>query len=391
MPQTREELDSRAEVTLLCKSEVRVLTLKQQLANVQFIFLTSWLVMASSAIFLPYLMAHFVTRDSWITAGLLVANAFILYLITWLFVRICPNRTLVGGLLQGFGPWMGRALAVVFLGMVFVAMVTLQRKSSLFIGENLSPATPLIVIDMCIIIPVGYAAFLGLEVLGRLSDVLTPAAALVTLLICALSLRNVHPSYLLPVLANGMDPVLRGAVVPWRFTLQSLFCLQFVHALKNPKKDLPRNFLWVGLIVAVVGVVAHLLMVSILGEQLAYVKYPLLEIVKAIRYGDFFQRLDPVYVGGVLMALMLQQSLMLYIFVSAAAETFNLHDYRNLVWPAVLVVAACSLLLWKDGESVDEFIVYTHPGIFITGLLTLPTMAIVSGWIRRRGRQTVGQ
>lgn len=370
---------------------MRVLTLKQQLSNVQFTFLMIWIVMASGVIFLPYLMAHFVTRDSWISASLFVVSALVLYATTWLFVRACPNQTLVEGLMQGFGRWFGRGFAMVFLVLVFLACVTMLRKSTLFLEESVLPATPLAVIDLCIIVPVGYAAYMGVEGLGRLSDVVTPAAILITLLICALSLKNVHPSYLLPILATGYHPVLKGALVPWGFAMQALFCLQFVHTLRNPKRQLPRSFLWAGLIVAAMGVLAHLLMVSVLGEQMAYLKYPLLEVVKSIRYGDFFQRLDPLYVGGVLLGLMLQQSLMLHVIASSAAEAFGVSDYRNLVWPTVVALAGCSVLFWGDGERLDEFIVYSSPGLALLALLGLPLLAIGAAWFRRKGRHATSQ
>lgn len=130
------------------------------------------------------------------------------------------------------------------------------------------------------------------------------------------------------------------------------------------------------MVMTVTGVGAQLLVSAVLGVQSTFTKYPVLEVVKSIRYGDFIQRLDSLYVAGVLMVLMLQLSLFLYVFVTAVAETFQLSDYRSVVWSTVLAVAAASILFWSDGENLDHFLVYTTPAFYAVVLLGLPLLAI---------------
>jgi spore germination protein KB len=355
---------------------------KPQLSDTQLIIILIWIVMAAGVIFLPYMVAQFVTRDSWISAALFAFAAVGLYVLSWTFVRVCPNETLVGALLKGLGPLLGRLTALGFALFVFVAAATVLRKSTLFLEETVAPATPLKVIDLCIIIPVGYAVYMGLEGLGRIGEIITPGAVLVTLGLSLMSLRNVHPVYLLPVLAEGWHPVWQGAVIPWRFSLHMILCLQFVTALKNPRRTFPRDVFIAGIVMTVTGVGAQLLVSAVLGVQSTFTKYPVLEVVKSIRYGDFMQRLDSLYVAGVLMVLMLQLSLFLYVFVTAVAETFQLSDYRSVVWSTVLAVAAASILFWSDGENLDNFLVYTTPAFYAVVLLGLPLLAIGANLMR---------
>lgn len=356
--------------------------MKPQISDGQFIIILIWIVMATGVMFLPYMVAHFVTRDSWISAILFFIAAVALYVLSWAFVRACPNQTLVGALLKGLGPWFGRGMALVFTLFVFIATATVLRKSMLFIEETLAPATPLKVIDLCIIIPVGYAVYMGLEGLGRIGEIITTLAVPVTLVLSLMSLKNVHPIYLLPVLAEGWHSVWQGAIIPWRFSLHMLLCFQLVTSLKDPRKTFPRDVFIAGLIMTFTGVCAQLLASSVLGVQSSFTKYPVLEVVKSIRYGDFIQRLDSPYVAGVVMVLMLQLSLFLYVFVSAVTETFQLSDYRTVVWSTVIAVAAASILFWSDGENLDDFLVYTTPSLYAVVLAGLPLLAIGSNLAR---------
>lgn len=356
--------------------------MKEQLSETQFVFLLIWTVMASGVIFLPYMISHFTSRDSWISALLFATATLLLTGIAWLYVRTCSSQTLMQSLLGAFGPWLGRIFGAWLLLFLFISASMYVRKTTLFVEETVLARTPLYIIDLLVVIPLAYATYLGLEVIGRLVELVTPVAVLVTGILSLLALKNVHPAMLLPILADGWSPVLRGAVLPWRFALESLLCLQFVTSLKKPRKSLPRALLWTGLVLTFFGVLAQVLIVATLGDQLTYSKYPILEVVKAVRYGEFFQRLDPLYVMGVLMLLMLKISIFLYVFAHGLKEILKLNHYRDVIWSASLAIWGASMMLWRDGETLDQYIVYTTPGYYAATILLIPLLAIGGNWLR---------
>lgn len=363
-------------------AEVR--NLKTQLSQWQFMLLNFWLLMGAGVIFLPYLMAQFVTRDAWIGALLLIVPFPLLAWIFARFVRLFPGQTLVESLISACGPWFGRVLVIWFLVWLYIATCMFLRKTTMFLEETVMPDTPLYVLSLLVTLPLAYAVFMGIEVLGRLSELLTPLGMLVSIGLSIMSLRHAHWHNLAPVLADGWTPVLRSAVSPWRFATQILLALQFVTALRQPVKTVAKNIVWVGIALTFLGFAAELLIVMILGNQITFNKYPIMEVVRVIQYGEFFQRLDPLYVMGVLMALVLQLSILHYAMSVGMNHLLNLDDYRTVVWGGAATVWAGSIFFWRDGASLDHFILYTTPGFFLASIGTLPLVAISVQWLRQK-------
>lgn len=358
--------------------------MKERLSELQWILLMFWAVMAPGIIFLPHLMAQFVTRDAWLSAILFLALPVLLAAIAHVFVRVFPDQSLVQSLVISWGPWAGRLLSVWFLVWLFISTVMFLRKSTLFLEESVLPHTPLYVLALLIIVPVAYSVYMGIEVMGRMAQVVTPAALLVTVGIILLALRSAHWTNVQPILSDGWTPVLRGSVVTWRDALDLLLALQFPRVLRNPASTLARNMLIIGGALSLLGVLAELLITGVLGNQVVFNKYPIMEVVKIIAYGGFFQRLDPLYVMGVIMVLVIQLSVFQYAWVTGLSELIGLNSYQGMVWSSASAMWAASLLFWKNGVVLDEFMVHTTPGYFLLVIPLLALLAVTAQWIRTR-------
>ena len=202
-----------------------------------------------------------------------------------LFVRVLPNRSLTSGLIDALGPWLGRVFGLWFLVWIYLVSCKTLREGGDFVGTTILPQTPLYIIGFTGAIAVSYAVYMGAEVVMRNAEFITPLAFIVAPVLFALSMQYMDVHNLMPVLADGWQPVLRGAVTPdLTYALELLIGLQFAHMLRN-NRTLPKDMIIVTGILTVVGTLVVVITIGVVGQSANYLTYPVLEVVRSIRTG----------------------------------------------------------------------------------------------------------
>jgi len=350
--------------------------MKEQLSNIQFVFLMIWGIIGNGIIFLPFLIAQFVTRDAWLSAALFILSAAMSAGIAAYFVRMFPGQSLIQSFLVALGPWFGRLASVWFLLWLYISTCMIFRNSVFLVEEAVLPLTPVYVVSAIMIVAIAYAAFMGVEVMGRLAEIVTPVSAIIVLVIGLLALKNLHFAQVTPILADGWTPVLKGAVLPWRFSTEVLLCLMFPNVLKQTS-HIARLLLTVGFVLTVVGIVVEFYVVGILGEQARYSAFPTLEIVRTIEIGDFFTRFDAIYVMVVVFILTLKLAVFQYAWFLGIKELFHLNDYRSVIWSGSMAIWAGSMFFWPNSTELNKFILFTSPAYFAATIVLLPIVVSV--------------
>jgi spore germination protein (amino acid permease) len=280
----------------------------------------------------------------------------------------------------------GRAASFWFLSLMFINDCFVLREISLFVNTMVLPVTPIYLLTALFIIPVAYAVYQGLEVIGRMAEIITPVGVGITLILFLLAMQNADPSHIQPVLADGWKPVLQGGVVLWAFAWEFLLLLQLGDAV--PPRRLVKDLLITTLIITLAGVVAELTVPMVLGPSLTYSTYPILEVVRTIRFGEFIERLDTLYVMGAIMTIFLKLSLIHYVFVIGIRQWFALRHYRPAVWSGGAAVWAGSLFFIRDSAAMMDFFLYTLWGYLTFTGMVIPLLAVaVQRWRQRQSLQ----
>lgn len=355
----------------------------QQLSRIQFVFLSLWLVLGTGILVMPFVIGQFVVRDAWITALLFSLGGVVVTGVVALFRWTFPRRSLVEGCHTAFGPVVGRVASLWLLYMMFITDCIVLREASLFVNTTVLPVTPIYLLTALLMIPVAFAVYQGLEVIGRMAEIITPIGIGISLILFLMALQHADPSQIQPVLADGWKPILQGGVVLWMYTWEFLFVLQLRDAV--PPRQLAKDLLITTFIISLAGVVAELTVPMVLGPSVTYTNFPILEVVRTIRFGEFIERLDTLYVMGVVMTIFLKLSFIHYAFVTGISQWFALRDYRSAVWSGGAVVWAGSLFLIHNSAAMMDFIMYTLWGYFtLTGMLIPPLAVAVQRWRQRR-------
>lgn len=339
--------------------------------------------MGNGILFLPSALAQFVVRDGWMSAILLIISTSFLAGVAALYVRTFSSHSLVQSLIIALGPWLGRFLGIYYLLWLSISTCMFLRKFTFYVEDTILPQTPSYVLAGLFIIPIAYATWHGIEVIGRLAEILTPLAMLVTAGLSVLMMRHMDFTHITPILADGWTPVLRGAVIPWRFSTELMLCLMFLPNVKDPSKSLGKNLFLIGLVLTVSGVFAEVLIVGILGQQVTFSEYPILEAVRTIQLGAFLSRLDPLYAMGTVSILILKLTIYQYAWFLALKDLLHLPSYRPIVTSGTFALWAGSMILFHDLPSLDRYGIDTVPAFFASALVLLPLLSILTMAIRK--------
>ncbi|OFW80336.1 MAG: hypothetical protein A2201_12855 [Alicyclobacillus sp. RIFOXYA1_FULL_53_8] len=357
---------------------------KQQLSAFELISLLIWAVMGTGVLTLPWAIGQFVVRDAWISGLLIIVIQIIVaMLVTW-YVRVLPNQSLVEGLQTALGPWLGRLLAVWFLLWLYLLNAMIVREMTLFLEETVLPRTPIYVLSGLFVLAAAYAVSQGIETMGRVAQLLTPFAFVITAALFVFALPQADFHQIAPVLADGWLPVWRGAVLPWTWSVELVTVLQFVTTVKNAPKTLGKYVLLSGALMALLGVFAEIIITSVLGYQRTSAMFPVLEVVRTIHVGQFFERLDPLYVMGATVLIAIKTSVFQYAMVTGIQQVFKLQSGKSVIWSGALAVWAGSIFLWRESADLGNYMIFTVPTYYLSTMLLLPLCASGVQTVRRK-------
>ncbi|GMA50349.1 hypothetical protein GCM10025857_17060 [Alicyclobacillus contaminans] len=360
---------------------------KVEISRVQIIFALSWSVIGTAIVTVPFVIAQFTVRDGWIVGLLFSVGGLLSASVAALFVYALPNRSLTSGLIDALGPWLGRVLGLWFLIWLYIINCTVLREAELFVGNTIMPKTPEYVLGFFSMVAVSYAVYMGSEVVMRDSDFIVPLAFLVVPLLIGLSLQHVDVAQLMPVLANGWQSVLRGAVVPdLTYALELLIGLQFAHVLRN-SQTLPKDMIISACILTVVATILMVITIGVVGQSASYLQYPVLEVVRSIRVSRFLERLDTLYVMGVISTIFIKLAVFHYAWCEGMKDVFKLSSYRVVAFSGGLLLWAGSIACFRTEAQMEHFIMSVAPAYFVVTLVCIPLLAVMVMKLRKRAQR----
>ena len=341
-----------------------------------------WVVMGTGYVTLPAAIAAFTGPDGWMVPVFFLFSCLVMIALIALFLKSFPGKTLVEGLTDAFGRWLGVAAGLSVLLWFYLVLCTVVREVVMFINIAVLVRVPPYVTAGLTVVALGYAISQGVEVLGRLAQLITPVVAFITIILLALAQQHANPGHLLPVLADGWTPVLRGSVPATVYAMELAVALLGVPILAKPAR-IPRDVLLVSVVLTVAGLLIELTVILVLGPSVSSASFPILEVVRTIEYGHFLSRLDALYVMSVVVTIFLKLGFLHYGLVSETQRLFRLSHPRDVVWGASFAVWAGSVALFPDQAAVSNFILNSVFGYFGASVIILPLFAIVVQRLRK--------
>ena len=311
----------------------------EKIANRQLLFILFMMRTTIVISVLPVLTSVDALQDAWLSAIVsFFGAAAIVVVIGGLGIRF-PKQTVVEYGEELLGPWLGKAVSLVFLwAFLHIAATDTHVYASVIVIDFLAQ-TPLILVIATMVTAAAVAAYKGIETIGRAADLLLPlfllmivGSLMVPLFEFPRGLENLQP-----VLARGMGPVLRGSITPIAIVAQYLVLTMLIPSTVSPKKTLRTALLalaWASLIlipaaVAVIGILG-----PVPGSEAFF---PFFLMVRAIQFSEFLERIEVLTIFAWGFGLFIGVSTFLFCGARGLSQVLGLKDYRPLVGPMAVI------------------------------------------------------
>ncbi len=333
--------------------EIRDTVTPWQMSVLLFAFMTG-----SSIVFVPGILVGFAHNGAWIS--LLVSMSASLALIgcvAYLHRRhegltyVQYSRKTVGKL----GAAMLAAPLALYLTLI-VAWVTMGVSD--FMNSTSMRNTPPYVFHSLILATAAMTVRSGFEVMTRITVLQIGILLFFVVCILVLSAPNYNPDYLLPVLPEGLLPVLHGSYFTYGFPHAEVvvFAMLLYRTKHSPHAAL-RNGLFVAVLAnGILLLVSTLCAIMVFGPVTTEMKYSLFGVSRLIDIGEFFQRIESVIGISLIAGSYLKTTIALYALNALVTQLFRLKDEKLLVLPLTAICFLTTLVMFEnDAEFIAKF------------------------------------
>ncbi|EGW36079.1 spore germination family protein [Desulfosporosinus sp. OT] len=330
--------------------------------------------------FLP--LATFVTaaggRDGWMTVlpGLVVAIPYGLMILSLLSKY--PQKNLLQISERLFGKWVGKIIGVIYMiisgyyGGLMLAVI-----GQIF-EQSIIALTPRWVFYLGGLMLVFYLAENGIEVFARFSEVVFPLIVIAMVLNIGLSIQRIEPGELMPILSEGLKPLIFGVLKVIPFPMEYiLFLAGIIKFLPSGKQALVHLKVEVWRTVFLVGILdmlVVLIQILVFGPQeTVRLSFGLLVLGKMVEISRTIAGVESLFMMVWLGALVIKSCAFFFMTTWALETVLNL---KGLKWRVAVSVIFLGIAfgflrgtsLTKEASIVESYLILPFAFVWIPTL-----------------------
>ncbi|NRD76890.1 endospore germination permease [Bacillus sp. BRMEA1] len=328
-------------------------------------------------------------RDAWLAQLLSMCLGLLVILLYTTLMRMNPGLTLVQWFPAQFGRWIGVPIAFLYPLLFLYHVGRILGDVRDMVSTTILFNTPYLVIEGVFIIIIAYCAFGGIEIIGRLGEIIFP---LVLLMFCIqvillFSSGVMHINNLRPVLKDGWAPIWKVAF-PGGMTqpfAESIVLSMFWTDTKHPEKVMKVTVLatiFSGLMIAFWDIQC----ISVFGGLFSHFLYPLYTLLGMISIGNFIENLQIFGVLYFFSTAFLKSTLTILSASKGFQQLTGMKNYRVLTIPASVIALILGMTMSKNiSEHIYlHFLKIVLPYVWIPLLLVVPAILLIVTWFRQK-------
>jgi len=295
-----------------------------------------------------------------------------------------PDHSLVRMAERIFGAPLGKLIGLSFAAYCTVVLGLGSRESVLAMWIAFLQTTPPVLISAVFYVLIIYAAYLGIEAIARVSLIFFSLVVASLLVLTALAAPVAVPGRLLPIIGNGLGPVIRAGFLAASYAGESIVVLAFIKHLKD-KRGASRAMatgVATGMAIMALATGFGVMMLGVRG--ISRVTFPVLETARMVGFGQFLERAEILFLALWFSAALLKLAAVFYASITSVADVLGLRDYRPLIIPYALLGTALSLVPKTVLETFDYLDVFVRYSVWY--VIALPVVLLLGAVVRgRRG------
>lgn len=323
-------------------------------------------------------------RDGWLSGMLAIPGGLMIVICLWQLGRTFPGKTLVELCTLITGDWLGRIIGLLYIWyFLFIAALTLRALMD-FMVTVFMPETPMPIIGILFILLCAYVVKTGIEVLARTSQLFAFIAIVSGAFLFAALLPEKDYELLLPILGNGLGPVLAGAI-PILAVWSEIVVFTMLQGQIREQTPVLRVKLLAILLTwpSFVSILAA--SVAVFGLPVAVnLSYPCLSLLQMISVGEFLERIEAYGILIWVVGSFFKISIFYYAASLGIAQWLNLRNYQPLVLPLGAILVCLSVLLFQSFPEYNEFMKKTYSLYSLTMGFVLPLILLLVSFVFRK-------
>lgn len=328
-------------------------------------------------------------KDAWLSILLGMLGGIVLFFIYYFLIRQYPALPLTGFTRKIFGKYVGWVVGLLYVVFFLYAGSRNVRDFGELLLSSTMPKTPLLALNILMVLAVCYVLYLGIEVLARTSEVFI--VILITLglignIVIFLS-GNINVQNLLPFLENGWKPVLTTAFkLTTFFPFGEIIAFTMLLPYLNQAKLVKR--VWLSVLISSGLLLSYTLSINIvvLGvEQVERSTFPLLSTIAEVNLLEFIQRLDVIVVFTFLITMFFKISIFFYCALIGIVDLFHLKSHQQIILPIAIILVFLSMTIAADfSEHIEEGLDIIPYVLYIPLFVVIPLLMVFVTLLRNR-------
>lgn len=309
----------------------------------------------------PSMLIGIAGRDAWLAViGGWILDVLLAVVYGYMGIRF-PGENFVQYSVTILGKYLGRVIGLTF-PLFFLLVCTIQLYGLCrLIDIVFLPHTPFAVLLSSAYLVAVYGARKGIEVLGRVMEILGPIYFLAGFIITLLVLPAVQIDLLKPQFGRGVTPFLTGTPFILTFYGVCIIMAMFIPVCNRPANGFLAKFWAVTMGAVSTGAIAST-SIGLFGYAAAKKMYSAsLEVVRAISIGRFLERIELFWMLIAIGAGIMAAAVLIWAFSLGLAQIVGLRTYRPLVYPAGLLSFILAVTSFGNQVQHTNFINYTFP------------------------------
>lgn len=351
---------------------------KQTISQEQFIVLFFVYLTGSVIVNLPGPLIGFAHNGVWISLLLSGTVAMIQLLIVLYLDKEYPGLSFSEYSQAILGTWPTIIIVIPFISLLFEMSTDIVHEVGKYVNSSLMRQTPQYIFDVFIFTTVAITVRAGIEVMSRMFTILIFILLLFVILVLLLSIPNYHREFLLPILPDGIKPVLHGAYLSYGFThAEPVLLALLLPFVRRPARDLHKKLVIAFSISVITLIAVTISTILVFGPLAGERRYSMVEVARMIDVLPIIQRVEFIIGIALIVGSFMKACITIFILNNLVVHICKLKDEKVFIFPLTFINMICAFLLQRSEAKLSEHITVILPIWKFSGF-TFPLLLVVT-------------
>jgi spore germination protein KB len=316
-----------------------------------FLFFT--FMTGSSIVNIPGPLIGYAKNGAWVSLLMSLSVGLLILPCVLHLYRKFPDQSFIEYSQSTVGKWVTAVFAFPFIWFQYHMCAGIVLDIGMFMNSSMMRQTPLYLFTLSVFIVVALTVRSGLETMVRMFvGPLVFVLAFIFLTII-LALPNYRTEHLLPIMPDGIKPILLGAYFSYGFPYVELFLfamlLPYTH--QGEYKQLKRGMFAALLLNGFCLIAVTLCTILVFGPMAGERKYSMFEVARTIDMMEVIQRIESIIGFSLIVNSFMKASIVLFVLKETFSKLFNVRDDKLLVFPLAMAGFLFTMLFVAKGEA----------------------------------------